>query len=141
MSRLERIANFVSAPVGAMARVSHAVNNPGGFLKQFANRCHKSTLSKGDLIKRDIYWNSRQWQPNTIVFLIFSKMKPLRLKKNHLTGTTPIGRRDEELEVVGDRRTEALPDKLIPDTHSNIGRRKGLDLNFHFRKVLKMKLR
>ena len=69
-------------------------------------------------------------------------MKPLRLKKkNHLAGTTPIGRRDEELEVVGDRRTEALPDKLIPDTHSNIGRRKGLDPNFHFRKALKMKLR
>ena len=38
ISRLERLANFVSKPMGAMARVSHAVNNPGGFLKQFANR-------------------------------------------------------------------------------------------------------
>jgi len=44
---LERIANFVSAPVGAMARVSHAVNNPGGFLKQFANRY-------------DAYWEKRR---------------------------------------------------------------------------------
>ena len=43
ISRLERLANFVSKPMGAMARVSHAVNNPGGFLKQFANRwSHKS---------------------------------------------------------------------------------------------------
>jgi len=44
---LERIASFVSKPVGAMARVSHAVNNPGGFLKQFANRY-------------DAYWEARR---------------------------------------------------------------------------------
>ena len=47
ISRLERIASFVSKPVGAMARVSHAVNNPGGFLKQFANRWLYSVLSQG----------------------------------------------------------------------------------------------
>jgi len=44
---LERIANFVSKPVGTIARVSHAVNNPGGFLKQFANRY-------------DAYWEKRR---------------------------------------------------------------------------------
>ena len=37
--RLERLANLVSQPIGAMARMSQAVNNPAGFLKQFAERC------------------------------------------------------------------------------------------------------
>jgi len=44
---LERIASFVSKPVSAMARVSHAVTNPSGFLKQFADRY-------------DAYWEARR---------------------------------------------------------------------------------
>lgn len=51
---IERIANFVSTPMSAMARVGQAVNNPVGFLKQYADRY-------------DAYWEKRrggghQWQ-------------------------------------------------------------------------------
>jgi len=44
---LERLANLVSQPIGAMARMSQAVNNPAGFLKQFAERY-------------DAYWEKRR---------------------------------------------------------------------------------
>jgi len=65
---LERLANFVSKPMGAMARVSHAVNNPGGFLKQFANRY-------------DAYWEKRRggggrWQQTNRGPPRFSRYSP-----------------------------------------------------------------
>ena len=59
--------------------------------------------------------------------------------KTDLTGTTRIGRREEEVELVGNRQTEVPQD--IPDTPLNIGLMRAPDPNFHFRKALKMKLR
>ena len=50
--RIERIANFVSTPMSAMARVGQAVNNPVGFLKQYADRSKK--LYEGDMIKGEV---------------------------------------------------------------------------------------
>ena len=66
-------------------------------------------------------------------------MNPLCPYKTDLAGTTPIGRREEEVEVVGNRQTEVPQD--FPDTRLNIGQMKASDPNFHFRKALKMKLR
>ena len=75
----------------------------------------------------------------TIAMLIFSCMNPPCPFKTDLAGTTPIGRRDEEEEVVGNRQTEVPQD--FPDTRLNIGQMKASDPNFHFRKASKMKLR
>lgn len=84
-----------------MARVSHAVNNPGGFLKQFANRWQHSE-SVVRLAKNFCLAN------HNIVYLL----KPCQAQTKAITQVRRLlgeetGRRRWEVGANRSRRTEA----------------------------------
>ena len=142
-----------------MARVGQAVNNPVGFLKQYADRSKK--LYEGDMIKGEVRWlvNYLESLPFFVVKLWQFKIAALSeylLIIHHSSpwfsrywwfpqkqkwswdnsGTTPIGRRDVEVVINGNTLSEVPRDQAIPDIRLNIGRMKRSDHNFRPRKAL-----
>ena len=106
--RLERLANLVSQPIGAMARMSQAVNNPAGFLKQFAERC---CFYKVSLVPSIIAMHCLDmFADNRVTLICFSQIKDDQVQVRCLLGEAARSRtRLRELRKRTQTETEILP--------------------------------